>query len=128
MPSNPVLRTMSLIAALILSPAAFAGEALDAAALKALIVGKTVSGHHEFRDFDFQVYFAPNGDMVRVIDGDETEGTYRITSRGEHCIELGHIANCATVEDNGDGTYTRVLSHNGKRPITWHAFTEGRAR
>ena len=103
-----------------------AGKALSGDELKALIVGKTIASHHNMKDFDFKVYFDASGTMTQVMDdGTRKEGTYTITDSGEHCVDIGGNDNCAMIEDNGDGTYTRVRTDNDKRIIDWKSFADG---
>jgi hypothetical protein len=127
MKNNIAIRlAFTLTLVLGMASSALAGKALSADELKALIVGKTVSAHHNIKDKDFKVYFDADGTMVQILaNGKKREGSYEISSSGEHCVDIGGTDNCAMIEDNGDGTYTRVLSNNDKRVIDWTAFTDG---
>jgi hypothetical protein len=113
------------LAAMIGSLTANAGEPLSAAALKALISGRTAHAEHLKRGFTFKAYFKENGEYIRYKDGSTNEGNWRIEDDGSHCVDWGYNERCATMEDNGDGTYTRVLK-NGKRIIRWNKLVDGR--
>lgn len=106
-----------------LSQMTMAGDTLSGDKIKTLISGKTLSAEH-IKGFKFKVYFDGKGHYVRNKDGNITEGTFTIKD-SQHCVNVGGNDKCATIVDNGDGTYKRMK--NGKKHfITWSNITAGK--
>lgn len=123
------MKIQSIIIALMLmvgtSFQANAGNTLSADEIKALITGKTVHAKHEKKGFTFSVYFAEDGGAIRKWkDGELQNGKY-LFKDNMHCINVGGGDKCATIEDNGDGSYKRLK--NGKKHfITWQEVVDGK--
>lgn len=95
---------------------AIAGEALDANAVRALFMGKTMHGKHLIRGFEFSTYFDKDGKTaIRNQNGKSTQTTYSFKGN-QHCLFWKGQDRCATIEKNSDGTYDRV-SKAGKHII-----------
>ena len=117
--------TIVLMLMLGISFQANAGNVLSADEIKTLIAGKTVHAKHEKKGFTFSVYFNEDGTAIRKWKGGEIQdGTYSF--KGDmHCINVGDGDKCASIEDNGDGTYKRLK--NGKKHfITWQEIVDGK--
>ena len=117
--------TIVLMLMLGISFQANAGNVLSADEIKTLIAGKTVHAKHEKKGFTFSVYFNEDGTAIRKWkDGEIQNGTYSF--KGDmHCINVGDGDKCASIEDNGDGTYKRLK--NGKKHfITWQEIVDGK--
>jgi hypothetical protein len=118
---------LGLSVGLMLSTSAFAGKALNTDEVKALVTGKTADAEHLLRGFKFKAYFNPNGDLTQLKEnGDTVEGTWQVDAEGLHCVDFGAGDRCATVVDNGDGTWSRV-NKNGKPVVKWTGFVDGKA-
>jgi len=102
-----------------------ADEFLDADAVKALVTGKTIHAMHLKKDFEFKVYFDPDGKTAyRSQHGETTKTTYEFRDN-KHCIFWKEKNRCANILDNGDGTYTRV-NKKGKKKVKWTKFEDGK--
>jgi len=104
---------------------AHAGERLDADAVKALITDKSLTFTRASDGGINRNYFSPDGKIYRLSEGTFSEGTWNVTEDGKHCVEGVH-GGCAFIESNGDGTYGRVHTKNGKLFGTWTNFTNGK--
>ena len=100
-----------------------AAETLDADAVRKLITGNTAHGLKNDGS-TMKNYFSPDGKLVRQDGGKILEGTWSVKDDGMQCIE-GVPGGCARIVRNDDGTYDRVLP-NGKVPLKWTAFAEGK--
>ena len=102
-----------------------AEEYMGADAVKALVVGNTISATHLKKGFDFKVYFDADGETAhRQQDGSTTITTYKFDG-DKLCIHWKGSDRCANILDNGDSTYTRVLD-DGKRVVKWTKITKGK--
>ncbi len=120
-----LLKTLSLAIILGFSTQANADEFLDASAVKALVTGKTIHAMHLKKDFEFKVYFDPDGETAyRSQGGETTKTTYKFDDN-KHCIYWKGKNRCANILDNGDGTYTRV-NKKGKKKVKWTKFEDGK--
>ncbi|TNF92531.1 MAG: hypothetical protein EP297_13235 [Gammaproteobacteria bacterium] len=102
-----------------------AGNVLSADEIKALITGKTVHAKHEKKGFTFSAYFAEDGSAIRKWKGGELQDGKYSFKDNMHCINVGGGDKCATIEDNGDGTYKR-LKGGKKHFITWQRIVDGK--
>jgi hypothetical protein len=109
---------------LFLSTSVPAGDTMSAEQLKALLVGSTVDAEHLKKGFTFKVYFDASGKAYRTDGGDIVETTYKIDNDGKHCLYWKGKDRCATVKDNGDGTYFRMK--DGKKSIKWSNIQKGK--
>ena len=104
---------------------ASAGNLLTAEQITGLVKGNTVHANHLKKGFNFSVYFDSDGKTaIRKQNGEETETTYHIAD-DKHCIYWNGKDRCASVRDNGDGTYTRVNA-NGKDIVAWKKIVSGK--
>lgn len=110
-------------AAVIVSAAAHAAEPLDAAAVKALITGKTVLGQGP-EGGQQKNYFAPDGKTVRQVGAEIIEGNWGVRPNGMQCVQ-GMPGACGRIVPNGDGTYNRVMP-DGRVAITWIKIVDGK--
>ena len=118
---------LTLLLSLAGSFPALAGDALSEDAVKALTSGKTVHAKHEKKDFTFSVYFAPDGKAIRKWKNDNIQEGKWFFEDGLHCINVGGGDKCASIEDNGDGSYKRLKNGNsGKHFITWKKVVDGK--
>lgn len=110
---------------LLASTLSHAGETLDAAAVKALITDKTVTGIRTKDGATLRNYFSPDGKVYRLEDGQVAEGTWQVNDDGTQCVE-GIAGGCAKIVSNGDGTYDRNHAKSGKTLLKWNGFANGR--
>jgi len=104
---------------------AYADEFLNADKIKALITGNTIEAKHLLKGFKFKVYFDNDGKTaLRNQKGNSQKTSYSF-ERNLHCIYWAGKDRCANIKDNGDGTYTRVMS-NGKKVVKWTKITKGK--
>ena len=104
-----------------------AGKVLSPDELKALITGKTVHAKHEKKGFNFSVYFNADGSAVRKWKGDKIQEGKWFFKDNLHCINVGGGDKCATMEDNGDGTYKRLKGgDSSKHFISWTKIVDGK--
>ncbi len=116
------MKPFFLIGLLLISPMSLAGDALDAAAVKELLSGNTVdvltaSGN------TFQVYFAPDGKLVRKEGDKIVEGTWHVEDDGRQCVE-GTPGGCAKIVKNEDGTHDRIGKGGAK--ARWLSVNPGK--
>lgn len=103
-----------------------AADALSNNAVKTLITGKTIKAEHLKKGFNFSVYFAKDGSVIREWQGDMQVGT-SFFKGNLHCINVGNGDKCATIVPNGDGTYKRLKGGDeDKHFINWLSFTDGK--
>jgi len=108
---------------MMLSSTAYAGEPLDANAVKKLISGNTAHGLAP-NGMTPKIYFAADGKLIRQ-DGNKTrEGTWQVKDDGMQCVE-GTPGGCARIVRNDDGTYARVNA-DGKKLLTWTKIVNGK--
>lgn len=119
-------KTLFLFSALMLSSSLVqAGETLDAAAVKALITDKTVTGTRTKDGATLKNYFAPDGKVYRFENGEVAEGSWQVKDNGLQCVE-GIPGGCANIVNNGDGTYNRNHGRSGQTLLIWTSFANGR--
>lgn len=105
------------------SSSAHAAATLDADAVRKLITGNTAHGLKNDGS-TVKNYFSPDGKLVRQDGGAIQEGSWSVKDNGTQCVE-GLPGGCATIIRNDDGSYDRVLP-NGKVPLKWTSFTNGK--
>ena len=116
-----------MISLFLLTSPAQAGEVdyLSADQVKAIIAGKTVHAEHLKKGFDFKVYFDADGETaIRQQQGETTTTTYSFQGK-KHCIKWRGRNRCAFIQDNGDGTYSRI-NRKGKAKVKWVKIVEGK--
>jgi len=117
---------LGLTVGLMLSGNVFAAKTLNADEVKALITGKTADAEQLIKGFKFKVYFNPNGDLNQLKeDGNKVDGSWQVDAQGQHCVNFGAGDQCATVVDNGDGSWTRI-NMAGKPVVNWKNFVDGK--
>lgn len=114
------LTTLGLLA----TPLHAAEKMLTAEEINKLIVGNTIHSEVLGSGKTFKVYFEANGKYTRVQGGEVTDSTYRTNADGTHCINFKGSDYCATIRDNGDGTFTRI--EGGKPKIKWTRVVSGK--
>ena len=123
--SRTLFTSICLAGMLALSAHSSAEDFMDADAIKALVTGKTIHALHLKKDFEFKVFFDPDGETAyRSQGGEVTETTYKFVGN-KHCIYWKEKDRCANILDNGDGTYTRV-NKKGKKIVKWTKFEDGK--
>jgi len=105
---------------------AVAGDKMSAEAVTKLISGNTVHVVRNKDGVEFKMYFSAEGVAQRLIQGKVKYGSWEVKPNGKHCINMGGKDKCAAVQDNGDGTYSR-LNKRGKATVTWKKFENGKA-
>ena len=96
---------------------------LDADAVRALIVGKTV----EVQDptgATFRVYFDPDGRRLALQGNAEYALPWRILPDGTQCVTTGTGDDCARIARNADGTWSR--QRNGSAAYRWLKILPGK--
>jgi hypothetical protein len=107
----------------LLSGWAYAGETLNADAVKVLITGNTAHGVTPGGG-TMKNYFSPDGKLIRQVDGTIVEGEWSVNDSGKQCVK-GMPGGCADIVKNDDGSYDRVLP-NGNVPLRWTKFVNGK--
>ena len=121
------LTMISLLFLLGASFQAHAGKVLSPDELKTLITGKTVHAKHEKKGFTFRVYFNDDGSVIRKWKNDKLQDGKWFFDGNLHCINVGDGDKCASIEDNGDGTYKRLKGGNSdKHFISWTKIVDGK--
>ena len=106
---------------------AHAGKVLSNDEVKALVSGKTVHAKHLKKGFNFSVYFNADGSVIRKWKNDKMQDGKWFFDGNLHCINVGGGDRCASIEDNGDGTYKRLKGGNSnKHFITWTKIVDGK--
>jgi len=119
------IKYLSMLTVLLFSAQAIAGDYMDEAAVKSLVVGNTFYATHLKKDFEFKVYFEADGKTaIRQQNGESTETTYEFKGN-KHCIFWLEKNRCANILDNGDGTYMRV-NKNGVSIVKWTKVVKGK--
>ena len=100
-----------LICTVLVSSYALAGglNTMSPDAVKAALSGKTCDGEHHRKDFEYKIYFNPDGTFKRKTQyGSKHSGKWRFDG-GKHCMYFNHIDKefCRAVVDNGSGSYSK---------------------
>jgi hypothetical protein len=105
-----------------------AGDTLSGDEIRELITDKTIQAEHLTKGFTFEVYFDPDGKTaIRKQKGATVTTAYSIKG-DEHCLLWNGGNRCAKIQDNGDGTYTRINTNGkakGKAVVKWVQFEAG---
>ena len=115
----------------LMNSSVIAEEFMQATDVKLALSGKTCSGEHLRKDFNFKVYFSPDGVVQQVKgNGDKQNGNWSVLDNGKRCLEWdgSDIRKCFPVRDNGDESYTLVkVKGNGdiRELIHWKNCTQG---
>lgn len=115
--------TFAFAGLMLFSSWAYAGETLDADAVKKLITGNTVHGLGPTGGIQ-KNYFAPDGKTIRQIGEKIIEGTWSVKDDGTQCVN-GMPGGCAKIVRNDDGTHDRVVEGGGVR-LKWRAVVNGK--
>lgn len=111
---------------MITSSQTMAGKTLSKDEINALVTGKTIESKHLVRDFSFKVYFDTDGETAyRALPNGNIKQTSYSINGNKHCLFWKGKNRCATIEDNGDGTYYR-LTPDGRKIIKWLSVTDGK--
>lgn len=105
------------------APMASAQTMLTAEEVRTTIVGNTAEAQRP-NGSRFLAYYEPSGIWLRHEGGKVTEGKWRILENGDQCVTVGREDNCAQIQKNADGTYTRM--QNGKAQFNWLKVTPGK--
>jgi hypothetical protein len=102
-----------------ISQAGHAEKMLSGNEIKALVSGKTV---HVTKGSStkWRIYHAPNG-SAEVDNGETSDWS---VEGDKHC-NSGAPLRCASIRDNGDGTYAR-LKPNGSPGVVWTKIVDGK--
>lgn len=103
-----------------LSQPSHAEKTLSGDEIKALVTNKT-SDVVTVDGKSFRQYFAADGSSVR---NNGMSSTWYVEGN-KHCNTAAVNNPCATIRDNGDGTYARVLD-NGGVIVTWTKIVDGK--
>ena len=116
----------AVLAASVPATRASAGEFLTRDELRSLVSGNTV--HFEVAGAGtFKTYLDASGEATRIHDGQRLEGTWRINNDGALCVHYAGAEDlCGQVEENSDGTYTRVDDANVEN--RWTKISSGEDR
>lgn len=115
--------TIAITGLILASATAYAGETLNAAAVKNLVSGNTAVGETD-TGTKMMNYFSPDGTLHRKMGKKMMEGTWEVKDDGTQCIE-GVPGGCATIVKNDDGTYDRM--QDGVSRLKWTEFKSGKA-
>ena len=76
---------------------------------KAIFAGKTVSGEHVKKGFQFSDYFGENGTLIEVRNnGKRKEGRWTLSESGFLCIIWENKKACGQIESGSNGSYDFV--------------------
>ncbi len=112
LPKTPCLLLAAVLTAGLAALDAGADQPLNAAQLKEMFSGKTISAiNHAAGDKPQSTYFAPDGTVTqKTPSGGKQQGSWRVTDQGQQCIAwAGGKEVCSTVSARGDGTYQRMV-------------------
>lgn len=118
------LLSLTALTLFFISTSAIADEYLSKQKIKALFVNKTVYSEHLHKDLQFKVYFDADGKTAYRTRKDEIIKTTYTIKGDKHCIYWNDADRCASILDNGDGSYTRVK--NDKKIIKWYKVVDGK--
>ncbi len=122
--SKSLLRLTAAVGLALATGISAAGE-LSGGQIQKLVAGKTIHAKHLIRGFEFDVYFDPDGKTaLRKQGGTVSTTSYKIKGN-KHCLFWKGKNRCATIQDNGDGTYTRI-NPRGKAVIKWTKVSSGK--
>ncbi|MDP3421416.1 MAG: hypothetical protein Q8S10_10860 [Thiobacillus sp.] len=103
----------------LLAQASHAGKVLSGDEIKALVANKTItvvlSSSNQWRQ-----YFSADGSSKR----DNGENSTWYVENDKHCNTAAKLL-CAAVQENGDGTYSR-LKPDGGPAVTWTKIVDGK--
>jgi hypothetical protein len=112
-----------LILGLGISTTVRAERILSGDEVKELITDKTVYVTRHRDGKQWKAYFFADGSAFLDVK-DMKKDTWHIDKKGRHC-NTGVRLVCAPIQDNGDGTYSR-LKPNGKKAVTWTKIVDGK--
>lgn len=108
---------------ILFSSGAYAGETLNADAVRKLLTGNTVQGVTP-NGKKPKIFFSADGKAIRKGEDGEFEGTWKVQDDGMQCV-VGLPGGCALIVRNDDGTYDRVTTE-GKVLLKWTAVVNGK--
>jgi hypothetical protein len=110
------------------SHSSIASEALNAEQVTTLFSGKTVEYHHETLNFDFAVYYAPDGSLRGTREGQPmSKMHWSVNNKGELCIAYHQRNRCHPIMKQ-DGVYKKYkVRKDGETEIlvTYRKFIQG---
>ena len=126
------MRSVSILAGLLAAALGSNGllaaeRILSGEEVRALFSGKTVDYRHLTLGFSLSVYYAADGSMRGMRDGNKsTRGTWHVNDKGELCIEYGKGDRCRHIVEM-DGEYRKYKEQDGKQVhiVTYDRFTAG---
>lgn len=119
------MKTLTIVFAglILFSTGAYAGETLDADAVRKLITGNTVHGLTPNGKTP-KIHFSSDGKVIRKGDDGTFEGTWNVNDDGTQCV-TNIPGGCAKIVRNDDGTYDRVTME-GKVLLKWTSVVNGK--
>lgn len=82
---------------------------LSAAAIRDLLTDNTMYCRNLKKDESFVSYYRADGTVTkRAADGSRSEGTWRVTGDGLHCLDWGEHERCNPVVELGEGRYRKT--------------------
>ncbi|MDH5445091.1 MAG: hypothetical protein OEY52_06000 [Gammaproteobacteria bacterium] len=105
---------------------AHAGDFVTGDKLASLVINKTVRAKHLKKDFEFSIYFDKDGKTAfrKKRNGEIVKTTYRFDGN-KHCLFWKGKDRCASIKDNGDGTYSRI-NDSGNEVVKWTKLEVGK--
>jgi len=104
-------------------------EKLDAAAIKALFIGKTVTSYHTRKDFDVKAYYDPDGTVYGIRDDSIWQRHWEIRDDGNICIIYKERDKefCRIIKKIDGKYYKYKVKGNGNeiRVIEYRQFEDG---
>lgn len=98
---------------------------LNAAQMKFLFNGTTVSALHLKDGLKYKIYFDTDGNTAyRSQNGKVEKTTYKI-KENIHCVRWKDEERCSTITANGDSTYTKI-SLDGVPVVRWTNLVRGK--
>lgn len=102
-------------------------QALTGDQIQTLFSGKTVTGHHEVHDYDFESYYDADGTFRSYQDatGRPKRAKWWVASN-DMCIQWETQSQplCRPIVSRGN-TYRKVVKPNGKLIVTFESFQPG---
>jgi hypothetical protein len=105
--------------ALTFSGALFAAEPMSADAVKLLLTNNTMNCTNLEKREAFTNYFRSDGTVTKLAsDGIRTQGKWRVTDDGQHCMDWGEHERCNPIVDEGNGIYHKTEEGKSRAEFT----------
>ena len=118
-----------LLSVFVVPGSSYAGGFMSGEELETKLSGKTADGYHLKKDYAFTNYFAPDGILHSIREGEPRKANWRINDKGYHCVkwEDRYKEFCRPFKDNGDGSISKYKLKGSKeiKILTLKNFRDG---